>query len=377
MSTSLSDSFLVLSVIFSAIAATVSALTLWFTSLKGPDIDLVSMPNTKTYTEDIRLERFMEYIPFWFELEPIELVFANSGSRAGVITGLKLDFKPSSGFEPFFRELITQLKRELPKVEQTDYAASLPVSIREGDNCILKAGGTIYTVKWKDPEFENIPEGSNIRVLVEDALKANRRKLEQFLNFLYSGKPIGSFTLDVTYTYRSWFGIKLKTKQLLGSIEVVNSFKDALKGWENCLREWDDRRSRREDFSKEILEVPKMFSDILKTILDQLIKFVERGELNQLPTFDDRLRDFNQKPEIKRFALEREKGVIFQLKSLNNKINEFNQEVAAASTFLHEKIEATRMTRLKSLGTQIKELVTERISELEKIRQKLANELFP
>lgn len=54
MSTGLSDP-VVLSAIFSAIAAAVSALTLWFTSLKGPDIELVNTPSPRIQVEDTPL----------------------------------------------------------------------------------------------------------------------------------------------------------------------------------------------------------------------------------------------------------------------------------------------------------------------------------
>lgn len=376
MSTWLLDP-VVLAAIFSAIAAAVSTLTLWFTSLKGPDIELVNTLSPKIQVEDTPLDRFVEYVPYWFALKPIELVFVNNGSKAGMITALRVDFRPSREFEPFFEELSFEPEIELPRPKQADYPTQgVPVSIREGDNSVIRVKCTVDMIRWKDSRFQDIPEGSNIRVLVEGALEANRQKLASFLNFLYSGKPLGNLTLYITYSCRGWVKIRLKTKQLVPPIEVVNSFKDAIKGYENCLKYWDNRRSRLEDLLKHVAQTPDIFDGRLKVILVQLDKPIEKGRINVLPNLGDVWKQFNNKPEIQKFALEREKDVMLKLRSLTEKINDFNEEATAAMV-LGGDVEVTRIERLKNIKAELRQRITEMLSEFERLRRKLVKEIFP
>lgn len=368
----------VLSAIFSAIAAAVSALTLWFMRLKGPDIELIDTPSPKIQVKEISSDRFVAWIPYWFGLEPIELLFVNNGSRAGVITSLAPDFKPSSGFERFFEELGFDLKIELPKPKQADYATQgMPVSIREGDNSVIRVECAMNIIRWKDPWFQDIPEGSNIRTLVEGTLEANREKLAGFLDFLYSGKPLGNLTLYVTYSCRKWFRIKLKKKQLVGPIEVVNSFKDAITGYESCLKHWDNYTSSLEDLVRGIPEMPRdIFANKLKAILNLLSNPIEKGKIYNLLKLEDSWKRLSERRKIQKFALEREKDLMLKLRSLTGKINEFNEEATAARVS-GESVGAIRIERLNSIKAELEQRITETLSELERLRQKLVKEIFP
>ena len=367
----------VLAAIFSAIAAAVSALTLWFTSLKGPDIELVNTLSPKIQVEDTPLDRFVEYVPRWFALEPIELVFVNNGSKAGMITALRVDFRPSREFEPFFEELSSEVEIELPKPKQADYPTQgVPVSIREGDNSVMSVKCTVYTIRWKDPRFQDIPEGSNIRALIQGTLEANRQKLASFLNFLHSGKPLGNLTLYITYSYRSWIKIRLKMKQLVAPMEVVNSFKDAIKGYESCLKYWDNRRYRLENLLRRVAQTPNIFDGRLKVILVQLDKPIEKGKINVLPNLGDAWKQLSNQPEIQKFALEREKDLMSKLQSLAEKINDFNEEATAAMVSGGD-VEVTQIERLKNIKAELRQHITEMLSEFERLRRKLVKEIFP
>ena len=56
-----------LSALFSAIAAAVSALTLWFTRLKGPDIKLVNTLGKRINVIGPGMEKFKEDIAKWLD----------------------------------------------------------------------------------------------------------------------------------------------------------------------------------------------------------------------------------------------------------------------------------------------------------------------
>lgn len=367
---------IVLSAIFSAIAAAISALTLWFTRLKGPDIVLVNTLNKKIKVIEMFFKRFAESIPNWFEIKPIELVFANNGSRSGVIMAVEPVFKPSPEFEPFLVDFRHRLTWELEISPAPRYGT--PVSIREGDNRVIKLGCTVTMVDWKydwtDPEIHGLHYDADIKRFVENALEINRQKLASFLDFLHSGKPFGSLTLYLTCTGRKRsFGMALKRKELVTSpIEVVNSFEDSIKGYEDCLENWDDRRSGLEKALNEVPGIPNLFADKLKRISEALGPRIETHAYN-IPSLRDSWKNFDNQKEIHKFAMLREKNLMKRLEFLADKIDEFNKKVNVARL----SAETTRLVDLKTIRTNLKQLVEEALADLNKLKKKLAKEIFP
>jgi len=247
MSDWLSDP-VIFSAVFSAIAATVSALTLWFTSLKGPDIDLCNIP-TKAKIENLWSGRFGEYIPNWYDLAPMQLVFSNNGSRGGVISSVSAQFQPSPGFKPLFKEFTSSDELQWPGVVDSSYR-QLPVSIREGDNCVIQFKGTLSTLDWKDNlQIGKVSDISNVRKIVEESLKYNYEQFTNFLRFLESGDPFGTMTLYTTSTSRRWLRTRLETKKLTEEIEIANTF-DAVtvNAFKSCLKDWNLKHSRLEEY---------------------------------------------------------------------------------------------------------------------------------
>jgi len=355
----------ILSALFSAIAAAVSALTLWFTRLKGPDIVLVNTLNEKIKVIDMRLERFAEDIPTSFWIKPIELVLANNGSRSGVITALEAIFKPSPEFEPFFVDFSLHIEWKLETSPSTHYGT--PVSIREGDNRVMKLNCTASTVDWKyhwkDFEIRDLPDGANIKRVVENALEINRQKFASFLDFLRSGKPFGSLTLYLTFTSRKkWFWIALKRKQLTGPIEVVNSFEDTIRGYETCLDDWDNRPSRLENEINMIPRVPDLiFADRLRKILEALHQPIEA--VYSIPTLRESWKNLNKGKGIHKFVMLREKDLMERLEFVADEIDEFNRKNIAART----SKEATRLVDLESARANLKQTKTSLDQELHRM----------
>jgi hypothetical protein len=346
----------ILSALFSAVAAAVSALTLWFTRLKGPDIVLVNTLNAKNKVIDMRWERFLEY-PTWFGIEPIELVFANNGSRSGVITAIEAVFKPSPEFESVFVDFRLEIGWEL----ETSLAPHLgtPISIREGDNRVITLKCTVDTIDWKyhwtDPEISGPLDDINIRTFVENALEINRQKLAKFLDFLHSGKPFGSLTLYLTCTSRKkWFWMGLKTKELAGPLEVVNSFEEnVIKGYESCLENWDDRPSGLERALNEIPGIPDLFAGKLKGTSGLLKQPIKIGAIYNISSLRDSWRNLNKTKEIQKFAMLREKDLMKRLEFVADEMDDFNRKAYAARA----SGEASRLADLESTRANLKQLV--------------------
>jgi len=367
---------IVLSAIFSAIAAAISALTLWFTRLKGPDIVLVNTLNEKIEVIEMYFERFTEGIPSSFDIKPIELVFANNGSRSGVIMAVESVFKPSQEFEPFFVDSRYQIAWESEISPTPRYRT--PVSIREGDNRVITIKCTLTTVDWKydwtDPEIHGLHHDADIKRFVENTLEINRQKLTSYLDFLHSSKPFGSLTLYLTCTGRKrWFWMALKRKELASPIEVVNSFDATIKGYEDCLENWDDRRSHLEEALNEIPKIPKFFADKLQKISKVLDQPIKADAIYNILSLRDSLKDFNKQKEIHKFVMLREKNLMKRLEFVADKIDDFNKKVNVARL----SGEATRLVELETIRANLKQLVEEALVDLNKLKKKLAKEIFP
>jgi len=169
----------------------------------------------------------------------------------------------------------------------------------------------------------------------------------------------------------------LKEKQLVGPIEVVNSLKDAITGYESCLEHWDNYSSSLEDLMRGIPEMPRdIFSNKLKEILNKLGNPIEKGKIYNLPKLEDSWKRLSERRKIQKFALEREKNLMLKLRLLTGKINEFNEEATAARVS-GESVGAIRIERLNSIKAELEQRIIGTLSELEKLRQKLVKEIFP
>jgi hypothetical protein len=367
----------IFSAVFSAIAAAVSALTLWFTSLKGPDIDLCNIP-TKVRIENPCSEQFREYIPDWFDVAPMQLVFSNNGSRGGVISSVRAQFQPSPGFKPFFKEFTSSDELQWPGVADSSYR-QLPVSIREGDNCVIRFKGTLSTLRWKNNlQIDQVSGISNVRKIVEESLKYNYQQFTNFLKFLESGEPFGTMTLYMTSTSRRWLRTRLETKKLAKEIEIANTF-DTLTviAFKSCLEDWNLKSSRLEEYLQRIPNLFDNFIEQLKQNNTRLSQEIARGRIYSLLNLEDQWKQMaQQSTEVSSIIVSRETDISEILRSVTSETKKFNDQVnlvvALGGDAGDEQIKSLEENRLR-----LKPQVEKTIRELENLRRKLSREVSP
>ena len=366
----------IFSVVFSAIAATVSALTLWFTSLKGPDIDLCNIPEAKI--ENPGSERFRGYIPYWFDLAPMLLVFSNNGSRGGVISSVSAQFQPSQGLKPFLKEFRSSNELQWPGVGDPSYR-QLPVSIREGDNCVVRLKCTLFTLDLKDNLLiGQVSDISNVRRIVEESLKYNYEQFTNFLRFLESGDSFGTMTLYMTFTSRRWLRTRLETKKLAEEIEIANTFDTStVNAFKSCLKDWNLKRSRLEEYLQRI---PKLFDNFIEQLKQNNIRLsqeITREHRYNLSNLEDQWRQMaEQSSEVDNVILDRETDISEILRSVTSETKTFNDQVSLVAALggdaSDEQIKSLEENRLR-----LKPQVEKTIRELEDLRRKLSREVSP
>lgn len=358
--------------ILSAGAFIVASLTLWFSHLRGPDIDLCNIPKVEAQNPSPR--RFMEYIPYWFELAPTQLVFSNSGSRGGVISSVYAKFQPSKGFKPFFDGFSSSTGLQGPIEAGTP--GQLPVSIKEGNNCVIELQITLSTFEWREHlQTPQISDILNLRKFVDQSLEYNRKQFSNFLKFLESREPFGTITFYMVSTSRRWLKTRLEEKKLTDSIEVLNTFDAAtIKAFALCLDEWNHKYSLLE---QSLQGVTTIFNDLIQRLEDNLTHIDQKTIENiNLSNLESELRQLNERcDEISRIVMQREMGMRDLLNSLSSEIKKFNTKTSIIKV-TGATVEKEQIKDLEAVKLDLKNKIEEALRRLRDLRVKLGKEVL-
>ena len=293
----------------------ISILTLWFTHLKGPDIDLSSQIKTELidWSQKRVNEVTSDYIPRYLEISPINLVFINNGSRAGAITEIIIEFKPNEDFKPFYKEISTRL-------------SNLPISVNAGETGIINVRLSIQPIDWRQNiNKDYIKSSENIKKSVFLSLEDNKKLFVGFVEFMSSNKDLGQIDIFAEYSKMKWFRVKLKTNKI-GSTNLTNNCYILIDFLNNCLMNWDT-----ESYTNYILGNIAPGISSLIGILELNIGILEGdiisktySRLNNLDLF---WRTHLRLNSIVYLLFERHKQIKNELGDLNHCINKYNANV--------------------------------------------------
>jgi hypothetical protein len=367
----------ILSGILSAGAFIIAFISLWFSQIKGPHIDLCKTPEVKVL--DLSSQNWGNVVPFWFNLSPMQLIFSNSGSRGGVISSVFARFQPSKEFKPFFNDFRSSVELQCPA--EGVAPRQLPVSILQGDNCIVKLSCTIEFLNWKEhlktPQTTNI---TNIKEFFEESMKYNREQLADFLKFLQSKQSFGTITFYLESTRSEFLKTRLVESRLASSVEVRNTLKAmTIETFTACLKEWKSKLSYAE---QELLQVPAMFDGCTQKLtqdMDLLNQEVKKERVYNLPTLQQELEYLASRAErggpISQIVLRREIKIRNLLNSVNNDLMEFSNKAsliqATSPDTDEEQIELLEKTRL-----DLKPKVVQAIEVLHELHKRLSKEVL-
>lgn len=351
--------------IIAFIAFIVAVLSLWLSSLKGPDIDLcedkIEFAMNKIQWKDIN------YIPYRIGFKPARFIFINNGTRSGVIK-LEIHFQPSKEFEPFFSNVTCSFKRNGETIGKDDMPH---ISIRERETCIIEVEIAAEFHDWKENfDFEPVTKDEIYDILCQ----ADDRNHEHFSNFCSTLKPgmhIGKVTIDSRQTTGNIFSTEIRKKSLspnLRDLSIGSIDQQFIDGFRSCLAKWDDLDHNR--ILKELEEVLKDLSDILINPLNGSLSRRKEKLLMDLKTdFWNELKNRVQGYKLKEFLID----FISRSSELESKITEFrsNGDRFNEDLRIYQKIKDTLSKqeyeartqdlndRSKNLNEQIEGLLTE------------------
>jgi len=365
---SMIPSEIVLTIIISVPALVISLLSLWFSHLKGPDIDLCDVPETELNDwskQELDQSSLSGYVPYGLGLKPMQLVFMNSGNRAGAVIQVTPKFEPNAKFETFYRD-------EWGSVEVN--GKGLPTSIKEGDTCIMKLSYRIDVIDWRQ-DFRNdeIHDISNFKEAFTKSVELDKSHFSEFVNFLRSGESLGNLRISMTHSARKWSGVRTTTREI-AKVEVKNRCKNLPEGLKKKLEMWDSASAVNE-LLRRIPEVPDQLIEKLKENLDRVSRELKRGSFHMLDDLGDYWRRlYEQRRVASRIVFEREKDLKSQLDELSQEIRAYNSELYLVSA-AREDVRSERIETLNQKRQKLQPKIKEALSKVEDLRKKLIDEV--
>ncbi len=348
--------------LFSAAAALVGFVILWFTVFKGADIDLVPV--------HLSLERpdiYPDYPLDTIGLNPIEMVFVNSGSRSGAVVEINADFKPSKSFSRFYKGLRQNVEIKSPATETNK---QLPVIIPDRGTAIVTVRPTIELKPWKDLSrlvaLTTMPLGDALKLI----WKEGRESLAEFSKFK---ENLGMLELRVRRTRRYRLRIQVREDIVASGLSVGELPEWARIQGRASLNSFSMLRKSDGQMARDIRHIPELFmKDYHQNV--SVLSPGNIGEMKQLQAsaygevyswerwFDNPIR----------YALAHEREFKEKMEAYYQQLTQYNERVQAIAP--GTPLEAPEMRALETFREELRKKVKDFHDELLKLREKLVAE---
>jgi len=355
--------------IIAFIAFIVAVLSLWFSSLKGPDIDLCESP--KFVMEKIGWEN-LNYIPDRIRFNPAQLIFINNGTRSGVIK-LEIDFEPSEELKPFFDSADCVFK-----IGEKSSVGNMPhISIRERESCIIEVEIRVDFHDWKEHfSFDPVGKEEIYNILCKADLQ-NYHSLSNFCSIIKPGMSTGTVFINSIQTMRkNILGTKMSRKNLVRDLPIGLIDQEFIDGFKSCLEKWDDIKP-----NCILMKLREISNDLPTRILSPLTENLNKLENMPLLEIGDVKTDFwnDWKRRFEGYWNTRalvdfmfgSLGLESKITDFCLKANGFNQELRILKEIgLTESLEGkAKEWNLRKLAEILKEKIRDIISDIEWLQE--------
>jgi hypothetical protein len=336
-------------------ALIVSALTLWFTAIKGPDIVLCKKPR---FTQDIGgpIDRIIPDTIIY----TTNLFFLNNGTVSGVL-GLEADFRPVEKMKPFFKKAHFRFATEPNRY--TSYSSMQPISIGDKESRVVYVQLTVEFHDWKKHFVQDPVPKERIQEVLCQADSENKQRFSHFCGVLREGMHIGMVNIR-SYQTTGWrFGTKDKERIIVDDEHIGVLDEKLIRDF----RSWETRWNSIEPSTilTELRQVRKYFEEELCTRLEQNLKrlmgLIEIGSLET--DLLDRVRrkpdGYEARSAIVDFIL-RSAGLDTRLKKYDLRTREWNRKIdLSREESSNRTLEQALIAEISSLEKETGELLAE------------------
>lgn len=245
------------------LAVILSILSLWFTSLKGPDIVLCNKPEFAS--ERIPRQTFERIIPDDLSCSG-DLIFLNKGTVSGVLT-VEARFEPANWLKPFF-----QSSRFSFKINGTPHEKSMPpIPIREKESSVVGISLWVELHNWKK-YFEHAPVTEDeMRKVLCDADNENKSRFDGFCAKLEPSMPIVPIGIKSYQTMRkNLFWTRIDYKDLIVDQNVGVIREDLIDGFRSCDERWDTLEP--DAILMELREIHRLLEGVMYKPIEENMK---------------------------------------------------------------------------------------------------------
>lgn len=326
-------------VVASSIAAIVALLTLWFTSLRGPDIELLSKKSA-SYAED---SFYPYHVLSSINFRELELVFANNGSRTGLITSVNLELQPEAWFAEYYRGVKAEMLAS--SQSQLNYpiaATSQSVSISRGSNRIVRLSCVISTIEWKAHPNELDPSLA-LGQAIRKGLDSNRGLFGAFVKALDDEGPIGKLSITITFTARKWGYKTILKDRRIADYDLPPLTPKLKENFQKSLALWDDIYPEFQRVVNDAVNEVRRLAGPIKGRLQYLKPPIPEKDIGPLPTMevDTWLQQVDRSyPQFHAIR----KGLMMWYKELGEVLPQYRKAVAVFN------IEVDRFNLRKAMG---------------------------
>lgn len=362
-------------VIFSSLAAIIAFLTLWFTNLKGPDIELLSRPDVSYGAVSDPLWR----VPNTIRLQPLQLVFANHGSRGGLITEIRVELEPEPWFVPYYRSVeCTTQPRGTPEMDlRTGDLIQQPIPIAPGESIAVQLSCDIVMTTRKD-----YPEELDVSMKLGEALRSsldhNQAAFTAFVNTLANDQPIGNMNLIITVTARKWSYRTILQKRSIARFPVPALSANWVIGFQKAVALWGDLYPSVQQVVKDALSEVRRLREAIEGRLPHLITPIPEKHLSPLPMdivtswyLPD--RSYPQWAALRRALLGWDASLASALSQYKDATNRFNLEVERFN--LRKAMGDADSTSVQKCADDIRSIVEKTVDSLRQLEANLTREI--
>jgi len=258
------------------LALIISVLSLWYSSLKGPDIVLCEKPCF--VLEEIPREAFDHYIPHTLSSEA-RLLLVNNGTVSGVLR-LNISFQPTIELKPFFDKATFSFTLGVGHHEGT----MPPISISEKESCMIAIRLSVEFVNWKKYFAHDPVTKDEIHNILRKADWENKQRFDDFSAVLKLGMHIGKVNIRPNQTARTGLSGKIKMVQrsLAADLSVGVVTEDLIRNFRLSGTKWDTIDPNA--ILTELHEIHDHFDRLLREPLERNSRILGGLEMSSLQT---------------------------------------------------------------------------------------------
>ena len=319
--------------------------------MRGPDIDLLSTTEIGFESQDRMLN-----VPHEIILKPLRLVFANNGTRGGMVTQIDVKLEPAPWFSPSYHGLESEAHH---------------IQVAAGESKEVEVKCKVYTRTWKAYPRE-LPKELELGEAFRSTLDQHRQGYSDFVLGLSQGQSLGSMRIEFVVTARRRLVSTELKRRSIKRLSLPPLEKSQVEMFREAANLWDDLRPTYREIILDAVGLLKRLQVIPETA-KTAASVSEISQIREMPTeFEQWYQPDLNYPfygDLRNALLQRDEEIDGKLRSFVVLVKEYNEEIARLR--LEQSLRTPDLARLRSIGEKLQETASEVIKSSRRYQERL------